>query len=316
MGTLGDMPAPVLHRPDALVLGAGGILGEAWMTGLLAGLGSAREIDYREVEVVLATSAGSIVGARLIAGEPLGSPKLPEDYPEPEPMGRRGRRGVSGILREASRVGLSLAGPLAPIGLKATAPAGAFARSALLASMPRPTGSLSALRRDIDALGVEFDGRLRVVALDRARGRRVVFGSPGAPPAEVADAVVASCSVPWLFRPVRIAGREYIDGGAWSPTNLDAVPAGRDTQVLCLTPTGHIGEVRQTPWGVVRALSSSTTAVEAAALRRRGAKVLVVAPDERAAAAMGEDYMDAGPREDVLGAGYRQGASLADQPKR
>ncbi|MCV5342591.1 patatin-like phospholipase family protein, partial [Escherichia coli] len=58
------------------------------------------------------------------------------------------------------------------------------------------------------------------------------------PRAEVADAVTASCSVPWLFAPVRIAGRDYVDGAVWSPTDLDAAPAGRGTRVLCLTPTG------------------------------------------------------------------------------
>src|SRR3712207_8755825 len=50
--------------------------------------------------------------------------------------------------------------------------------------------------------------------------KRVVFGKPGAPRASVADAVTASCSIPWVFRPVEIGDREYVDGGAWSLTNL------------------------------------------------------------------------------------------------
>ena len=53
-----------------------------------------------------------------------------------------------------------------------------------------------------------------------------MFGSPGAPVATVAEAVEASCTVPWLFAPVEIGGREYVDGGVWVPTNLDAAPAG------------------------------------------------------------------------------------------
>jgi predicted acylesterase/phospholipase RssA len=49
--------------------------------------------------------------------------------------------------------------------------------------------------------------------------------------------------VPWLFAPVTIGTREYVDGGVWSPTNLDAAPAGRDTHVLCLNPTASLATI-------------------------------------------------------------------------
>jgi NTE family protein len=127
----------------------------------------------------------------------------------------------------------------------------------------------------------------------------------------VGEAVAASCSVPWIFAPVEIDGREYVDGGVWSPTNLDVAPARRDTQVLCLTPTGHLGDERLSAFGVVRALGASATAVEAAALRQRGADVAVVAPDGASARAMGSDFMAHGPRETVLRAAWRQGRALA-----
>ena len=54
----------------------------------------------------------------------------------------------------------------------------------------------------------------------------MIFGAPDAPKATVAQAVLASCAVPWIFAPVEIGEREYVDGGVWSPTNLDAIPAG------------------------------------------------------------------------------------------
>ncbi|HEU0316076.1 MAG TPA: patatin-like phospholipase family protein, partial [Solirubrobacteraceae bacterium] len=68
------MPAPPPTRPDVLVLGAGGTLGEAWMTGLLAGLEEATGLDLREVESFVGTSAGAIVAARLAAGRRPGRP--------------------------------------------------------------------------------------------------------------------------------------------------------------------------------------------------------------------------------------------------
>ncbi len=129
--------------------------------------------------------------------------------------------------REAARLGAAAASPLAPLALNASRSAGAVARAAVLATGPRPDRTLDRLRAYIDGFGARFDGRLRVAAVDRRSGRRVMFGEPGAPAASVPDAVLASCAVPWLFAPVEIGGREYVDGGVWSPVNLDAAPVRR-----------------------------------------------------------------------------------------
>ena len=55
----------------ALVLGGGGITGIAWEIGLLAGLAEAGT-DLSGADLVVGTSAGSVVGARLATGEDLG----------------------------------------------------------------------------------------------------------------------------------------------------------------------------------------------------------------------------------------------------
>ena len=153
---------------------------------------------------------------------------------------------------------------------------------------------------------MRFDGRLRVAAVDRRTGRRVMFGSPGAPMATVAEAVEASCTVPWLFAPVEIGGREYVDGGVWSPTNLDAAPAGRDTHVLCLNPTASLAGTHNA-LALIRTVSRSAVSVEAMVLRRRGADVRVVAPSAECASAMGTNFMDPEPSDRVIAAAYRQG---------
>ncbi len=44
----------------------------------------------------------------------------------------------------------------------------------------------------------------------------------GSPQGEVADPVIASCSVPGLFPPVVIEGRHYLDGGL-----VHSIPVGR-----------------------------------------------------------------------------------------
>jgi NTE family protein len=220
---------------------------------------------------------------------------------------------VGGARRTLDGVGRAAAGalqPLAATALMAAAPGGALTRAALLSRLPRETQHLDQLHANISRLGVRFDGRLRVTAVDRTRGTRVVFGEPGAPPADVADAVTASCTVPWLFAPVRIAGREYVDGGVWSPTNLDVAPVGPGTEVLCLHPTARFRTTPGSALAAVRALTRPQVATEVLAVRRRGARLRVVGPNDAARDAMGTDFMAPGQRAAALAAGYAQGQRL------
>jgi NTE family protein len=183
-------------------------------------------------------------------------------------------------------------------------------RAALLGRAPGSDTSLTAIREGVSATGARFDGRLRVVAVDRGNGRRVVFGSPGAPDATVAEAVQASCSVPWIFAPVQINGREYVDGGIWSNTNLDVAPAGPLTQVLCLNPIASLDIALASPFGMLRAIAGSPAALETLALRSRGAKVRMIGPCQDIARVMGPDLTNAHLRDEVLAGGYAQGLAV------
>jgi NTE family protein len=299
-------------RPDVLVLGGGGVLGEAWMMGVLAGIEDAAGFDMRECESFVGTSAGAIVAAHLVAGR---SPRRPSAMStEIELAGGQPARGLAvaalAAARRAGSFALAASSAFAPLALGLAAPGGALGRALMLRGLPRPPDTLTQLREQIEASRARFDGRLRVAAVDRRSGRRVVFGSPGAPSASVAEAVEASCTVPWLFAPVQIGDREYVDGGVWSPTNLDAAPAGRDTHVLCLNPTASLSPAH-TLLMVMRNVARSAASVESLALRRRGAAVKTVAPNQECAAAMGSNFMDQEPRTRVLTAGYRQGLLVA-----
>ncbi len=312
------MAEPIATRPDVLVLAAGGTLGEAWMRGLLDGLSTAGGIDFRECEYFVGTSAGSIVAAVLAAGR---APEAGDGAAErwARAAGRNGAGSAPasleppaapGALAQVARLGATAAAPLAPLALASVTPGGAAARAVALNAIPRGKRRMPGLGRLIDSLGPAFDGRLRIVAVDRRNGRRVVFGSPGSPDASVGQAVLASCAVPWIFAPVEIAGREYVDGGAWSPTNLDATPVGRGTRVLCLNPTASMQGVRA-PLGALRGVARTAAFTESLALRARGASVRTIAPDEAAAKAMGLNLMDRGRVDAVLEAAYAQGRALA-----
>ncbi len=284
----------IYELPDTLVLGVGGTLGEAWMRGLLSGVG----LDFRECEYILGTSAGAIVAATLAAGRELeAGDRAAQAWATPAAAPRR-----YGAVRAALRAGSVAASPLAALAFAGLEPAGRLARSAALAATPRPARRLDGLGRRLDALDATFDGRLRVAAVDRGSGARVIFGAPGAPPAAVRDAVLASCAVPWQFAPVRIDGREYVDGGVWSPVNLDAAPGGRGAHVLCLAPTAAAGPLR--------AITNAALVAEEMALRGRGMRVRVVRPDEGSAAALGPNLMNTGRVEEVLDAAFAQGRAL------
>jgi NTE family protein len=302
----------MVTRPDVLVLGGGGVLGEAWLTGVLAGIEDTTGFDMRQCEHFVGTSAGSIVAAHLAGGDSPRRPSSKQTEIEDGAVRTSDGLAAAGLVaaRRAGAWAAAAGATFAPLALGMAAPGGALMRAAMLQRIPRPIETLDRLRRSIERSGARFDGRLRVAAVDRRRGRRVVFGTPGAPAATVAEAVTASCTVPWLFAPMEIGGREYVDGGVWSPTNLDAAPAGRDTHVLCLNPTASLTGSHSV-LALVRSVARSAVSVEALALRRRGVAIQLVAPSMESAAAMGTNYMDREPRERVLAAAYRQGVRLA-----
>jgi NTE family protein len=305
-----DRESTNARPPDVLVLGAGGILGEAWLTAVLAGLADAGGFDARESGQLIGTSAGSIVAAMLAAGaDPraeLG--RLPEQPPVAEDQAPAGRRGA-GALAAAASVGSAAVAPLAPLLLRASS-AGRVLRRAALNRVPAGRLSLSDLGHRIADAGARWDGRLRIAVVEVESGRRILLDGSERPAIPVPTAVQASCAIPGVFRPVDVAGRRYVDGGAWSPTNLDAATVERGTTVLCLNPTGSLRPDRSVVFGALGPVSRSAAAIEAAGLRRQGAEVDVVAPDHASAAAMGTNLMRSGPRQRVLAAGFAQGRRL------
>ena len=59
-------------RTRALVLGGGGVAGVAWELGILIGLHDTG-VDVRGADVIIGTSAGSVVGAQIASGADLES---------------------------------------------------------------------------------------------------------------------------------------------------------------------------------------------------------------------------------------------------
>ena len=323
-----------------LVLGAGGVLGGAWLAGALAAIAESTEWDPATADVIVGTSAGSMIGALLAGGVPpwfmvahsagdsfpglLDANGAPTDEADRSAGGVLVRRKGFPDLRPYS-VAYGVRALRSPRSHRLGAAAAAWA--------PRGVMSTRPLRETVQRVvpsGWADHPALWVVATDTRTGRRVVFGRDDAPPAELSQAVAASCSVPGLYRPVRIGDRWYVDGGAWSPSNLDCVARADLDVVLCLNPLSSRPEdLAQAGRGRVRGAMRRSVGRrlgwEARRLRERGTAVVLVQPVAEDLAVMGGNMMSTARRHLVLetaqrtvarqlaGTGLR--AALADQPR-
>ena len=313
------------RRRTALVLGAGGVLGAAWMTGALACLQDRLPGPAGDVEVIIGTSAGSVLAAALRCHAPI------------EEMMAWQRGQATGILSESVALA-SQDGPLPPL------PRWRFgsvslARAALLtphrvppwvgasAWLPHGRGQHAALRSLVGALHLRHhqqaapggapphwvSGRTWLCAVDYDTGQRVLFGRADAPRAWLAEAVVASCSIPGWYEPTVIGGRRYVDGGVRSPTSL-GVLSGTDVQeVFVLAPMASTepDHPRQLHLRMERRLRQVITLAllrQARSLCAEGKRVTVVTPGPRDLAAMGINLMDLRRREAVLELSLRTSA--------
>jgi len=245
-----------------LVLGGGGVVGASWMVGALQALDEVAGFRAESATRVLGTSAGALVGSLGAAGV------------SPEEMGQYASGTASHIVGAAAGpYGFSLWPP--PLGFGSPRMAAAMlgqqrdrsVGALLMGLLPRGIVNTEPINRLVDrVVGVAWPASptLRVVACDYASGQRVTFGSRHAPSSTVGAAVAASCAIPAFFRPVRIAGRSYIDGGIHSHSNLDLIADEELDLVICLSPMSS------------RASTSASTILErvAAARRRRAAAAL------------------------------------------
>lgn len=76
------------------------------------------------------------------------------------------------------------------------------------------------------------------VATDIGSGQEMVFGKGNA-----GAAVRASCSIPGVFRPVRIGDRTYVDGGVVSPVPVDAARRMGADAVIAVDISGGVAGV-------------------------------------------------------------------------
>ena len=285
-----------------LVLGAGGEVGHGFHAGVLAALAETTGWDARTADVVVGTSAGSIVGALLRAG------LAPSDL-----AARATGDAVSEDGRRVFARADAANGHLRPIPMRVTrsrtiptmsAP-GALVRAALqpwnarlgtIAAAAFPAGRVSTeiISVGVAALFDEWpDAPLWITAVELNTGRRVVFGRDLSHDTDVATAVAASCAIPGFFTPVEIDGARFVDGGAYSHTNADLLAGIGLDLVVVSSPMSIAGNgLRLAPDQPARRFNRCALAREAAPVRRAGTPVITFQPTTDDLAVMGLNAMD------------------------
>jgi NTE family protein len=304
-----------------LVIGGGAALGGAWAVGALCALNEVEGYDpSRSADLVVGTSAGSVLAAMVGCGVPLEvmhkrlSGRSVDDLEGTEPVNPfdvhdHVHHALGNIPRPVPAPGnLLLAARTLGLRHRYTV----MTTAAALA--PRGRGSLEPVADLIADVaggrGWPKQPRTWIVAMDFDSGRRVAFGRPDAPDVPLAEAVTASCAAPGYFPPVVIDARRYVDGGAVSVTNADVVLREHLDEVLVLAPMAMFE--RDHPTGVVarlerraRRLWTRRLNVEIARLAATGTKVRVFAPSAEDLQIMGGNVMNPTRRREVFDTALR-----------
>lgn len=307
-----------------LVLGAGGVVGQAYHAGVLAMLEHDVGWDPRKADVIVGTSAGSITGALLRAGVPASELAA---WTVRAPLSAEG-----GLLHRLVGADIPEFPPFRPLhALKRRPDLPGWEMLLHAAVRPRhfrPRVAALALiapgEHDIvEQLGMlrEVEGQswperdLWICAVRRSDGRRIVFGRQGSPVAPLHLAIAGSCALPGYFAPVRIDHDSYIDGGAHSPTNA-AILRDLDLDlVVVVSPMSGPAGLPMDMYGASRWHAGRLARREVNALRRSGTDVVVFRPGRAEHEAMGNDLMARERVDQVVQQSFLGAGSYAARPE-
>jgi predicted acylesterase/phospholipase RssA len=232
----------------ALVCAGGGVTGAVYEIGCLRAFEDLLDRSVLDLDLYVGISGGAFVASLLAAGVP------PEDLYDavvsqnPASLGVSDttlfRFGAGDLLHRWSRAPRVLRRSLVTaltgegrnlsdlaLSLFELLPAGLLDNSGIQEFLARVLRSRG--RRD------RFDDMLRelyVVAVDLDTGEAVPFGKEGRKRIPVSRAVQASTALPGLYRPVRVGGRDYVDGGVKKTAHINLAIARGARLVLCVNP--------------------------------------------------------------------------------
>ena len=303
-----------------LVLGAGGVVGQAYHAGVLAALEHDLGWDPRSADLIVGSSAGSVTGSLLRLGvsasdlaawaveaplsvegapmmEQLGGREADPDFPQPSPLDlfRPWRLPPPALLRRV-----------------AARPWAFRPSAAAMTMMPAGRVDIAEKAEVLHAIsGDDWPDGLWICAARRRDGGRVVFGRAGSPYAPLGRAVAASCAIPGYFAPVRIGNVSYFDGGVHSPTNADVLRDEALDLVVVVSPMSSEGGVVRSIDAPMRFLAHRKLNQEIGRLRARGTPVVAFEPGSAAVPVMGLNAMATDRADRVVQAAFLEAGRRA-----
>jgi len=224
-------------RPSktALVLGGGGFTGGVYEIGALRALDLlAVNSTVNDFDVYVGTSAGSFVASMLANGVTpdemmqVLNERVPSELEDLD-LDKVLKPNYLGFVSKAVQLPLrtvELVRSLARFGEVSAIDVGVGLAEAL------PSGLYSGDGIDDYIAGVLSDGgrsndfrlldaELYLTATDLDTTERIVFGEPGWQDVPISKAVQCSTTLPIVYKPVDLKGRQLVDGGIRSTTNVD-----------------------------------------------------------------------------------------------
>jgi NTE family protein len=237
---------------NALVLGGGGTLGISWEIGVLAGL-LGGGVDVTAADLIVGTSAGSVVGTQIAQGQALQS-LVEGQRTAPDGIGYMMDFDIANVVAAFTR----WAG-FPAMNVEACAEVGTIALASRTTSEDGWIDSFTA------SIGREWPTRgLLLTAVNAQSGEFRTWSRDDS--IDIRRAVASSCAVPGMFPCVQFKGRRYTDGGVRSGTSADLATGHENVLIIAPIGAGASG---------IDLLVGRQARDEADALTSRGANDLV-----------------------------------------
>ena len=269
MGEVVDIESKPRKRParrkkpskTALVLGGGGFTGGVYEIGALRALDLlAVNSTVNNFDVYVGTSAGSFVASMLANGV------TPEEMMqvinsdgdlglEDLDLGKALKPNYLGFLSKAAALPLrtaELLRSLARIGELSAIDIGVGLAEALPTGLYSGSGLSDYVEEALSDAGRVNDFRLLepelyLTATDLDTCERIVFGEEGWSDVPISKAVECSTCLPVVYKPVDLKGRQFVDGGIRSTTNVDiAVEKGAKFIVVVNPLVPYVNDFEKT----------------------------------------------------------------------
>ena len=245
----------------ALVLGGGGFTGGVYEIGALRALDLlAVNRTINEFDVYVGTSAGAFVASMVANGITPEEMMRVVNNELPSPLsdislGTLLRPNIGGFVRKSVTFPLRIAGVAREFlshmseisavdlvnGLAGGLPSGVYSGAGIEEYVEEALSDPDRTN-DFRLLNAE----LYLTATDLDSTERVVMGDSDWMDVPISTAVAASGALPMIYEPVRVDGREFIDGGIRSTTNIDvAVEHGAKFIVVVNPVVPFVNDLRK-----------------------------------------------------------------------